>query len=217
MPSRPTVPPVYRIALAVSAATLLFLAGFRVISPRPADTNSGATVESATAVAPAPARILRQSDTLLDRRPVDTEVAAASSAMPANDEEVEDTNGGMTVAADSDEPDGEVRKAALAYIKTAYPNSKVDGVFTLSFARGNLYVAGADTTLEGGARRTVDLLVRLYTRRNGAQYWRAESISGEEAARYLKKVPSDDVPAADDNDTQNAANSAGDAAPGSNL
>jgi hypothetical protein len=87
----------------------------------------------------------------------------------------------------ADDADAAVRKAATEWIKAKFPSSKVEGVFTLPLGRGNLYIAGADTSA-GESRRTIDLLVRLYTRRNGSQYWRAESLSGDEAANLMAHV-----------------------------
>jgi hypothetical protein len=68
-----------------------------------------------------------------------------------------------------------VRQAARDFVKEMYPGSRAEGVFTLPYIRGNLYLAGVDLSL-GSQRRTADLLVRLYVRENGSQYWRAESL-----------------------------------------
>jgi hypothetical protein len=84
-----------------------------------------------------------------------------------------------------------VRQAARDYIKESVPNSKMDGVFLLPFVVDNLYIAGVDTTTSGGSgtsRSTYDLLVRLYVRKNGSSYWRAERIGHEEAVSLRQRA-----------------------------
>jgi hypothetical protein len=135
--------------------------------------------------------------------------AAAADAVPAkdtpgaDDDAVSAANAGDgETEAESNDPDKEVRKV--------YPNSRVGGVFALSFARGSLYIAGVDTVPDSGQpRRTVDLLVRLYTRRNGAQYWRAESISRETASNFLKKADADNGEQDEDGSQHDAAADSG--------
>lgn len=90
-----------------------------------------------------------------------------------------------------EENDNKVRQAARDLIREKYPNSKVEGVFTLAFRVDNLYIAGADTTFSDGSRRTVDLLVRQYTKRTGGTYWRAESLGPDRAAEYVKRLSQD--------------------------
>lgn len=82
-----------------------------------------------------------------------------------------------------------IRKAVRDHIRERYPNSRVEGVFTLSLGRGNtLYLAGADTIAgQDRKRHTIDVLVRLYARRNGSGYWRAESLGRDEAAALLRR------------------------------
>ncbi len=75
--------------------------------------------------------------------------------------------------ADKD-PLRKARQAVRDFVKETSPGSRVEGVWALPFTR-NYCLAGADTTT-GSQRRTVDLIVRLYVRENGSQYWRAESL-----------------------------------------
>lgn len=83
-----------------------------------------------------------------------------------------------------------VRKAARDYVREKYPNSRVEGVFTLGF-RGSLYLAGVDVAMGEQNRQTVDLIVRLYMRRNGSGYWRAEGIDSRSAARLMEEAVGD--------------------------
>ncbi|MDX1934839.1 MAG: hypothetical protein SFU56_19750 [Capsulimonadales bacterium] len=94
--------------------------------------------------------------------------------------------------ADADAPiatdvENKVRQAARDFIKEQYPRSRAEGVFLLAFRAGNLYLAGVDMTSPSDSgrslRATQDLLVRLYVRKNGGTYWRAEQIGSAEAAR----------------------------------
>ncbi|MES2462547.1 MAG: hypothetical protein V4671_18340 [Armatimonadota bacterium] len=91
-----------------------------------------------------------------------------------------------TSAAD-ESPVPKIRQAARDYIQEKKPGAKVEGVFTLVLGRDNsLAIAGADTTIDG-QRRTIDVLVRLYARKNGGTYWRAESLGQERAAALMDK------------------------------
>jgi hypothetical protein len=85
----------------------------------------------------------------------------------------------------ADDDLNKVRQAARDLVKSAFPNVKQDGVFTLTLRHGDLYIAGVDTA-EGNKKRTVDVLVRRYVRKNGAAYYRAESLTPEQAARYAE-------------------------------
>ena len=80
-----------------------------------------------------------------------------------------------------------VRQAARDYIREVQPGSKVEGVFTLPYYRNSLYIAGVDVALDGRRRQTIDLLVRLYVRENGTEYWRAEGWGSSRAMELLKE------------------------------
>ncbi|MBC8103516.1 MAG: hypothetical protein H7Z41_13135 [Cytophagales bacterium] len=89
---------------------------------------------------------------------------------------------------DSEEVLAKVRQAAREFIAESKPGAKVDGVFTLSISReSGLFIAGADATVDGN-RRTIDLLVRKYARRNGGIYWRAESLGPDRAAALVDRA-----------------------------
>lgn len=76
-----------------------------------------------------------------------------------------------------------VRQAARDLVRAVHPSAKTDGVFVLSFGRGGtLYLAGVDTQING-RRRVIDVLVRLFVRKTGGSYWRAEPLSPDEAAK----------------------------------
>ncbi len=93
-----------------------------------------------------------------------------------------------SVTAAEETPLPKIRQAARDFILEKKPGAKIDGVFTLSFGRDSgLYIAGADTTIDG-QRRTVDLLVRLYTRKGGGTYYRAEGLSPERAAAMMQQA-----------------------------
>ena len=140
---------------------------------------------------------LQTHDTMPPAPPVAVANATAPETAPTEECGIEDTENIASESADSaNAPDVEAsdvenkaRQAARDFIKEARPELKQDGVFLLSLRADNLYIAGVDTVSDG-KHRTVDLLVREYARKNGANYWRAESLSGEEAARlraeYLK-------------------------------
>lgn len=93
----------------------------------------------------------------------------------------------MPAVAKENEELPKVRQAVRDLIKEKHPNSRVEGVSTLPLGRSGLYLAGADTLLSGDreSRRIVDTLVRLYVRRNGSTYWRAESLGPEQASSLL--------------------------------
>ena len=93
------------------------------------------------------------------------------------------------VAAVSEEtPLPKIRQAARDFILEKKPGAKVEGIFTILLGRDNsLAIAGADTTVDG-QRRTIDLLVRLYTRKGGGTYWRAEGLGPERAAALMDKA-----------------------------
>jgi hypothetical protein len=81
-----------------------------------------------------------------------------------------------------------VRQAVRDFIQEKKPGAKVEGVFTLSYGRDSgFFIGGADTTIDG-QRRTIDLLVRLYTRKSGGTYWRAESLGPDRAAAMMDKL-----------------------------
>jgi hypothetical protein len=88
----------------------------------------------------------------------------------------------------SNEDLGKVRRAVSDLVKEKFAGAKVEGVFALPFRTGSLYFAGADTTFEGSGRRTVDMLVRQYTKRTGGTYWRGELLSETEAEAYRKQL-----------------------------
>jgi hypothetical protein len=91
-----------------------------------------------------------------------------------------------------------IRQAARDYIQEKKPGAKVEGVFTLVLGRDkSLAIAGADTTIEG-KRRTIDLLVRLYTRKSGGTYWRAEPMGQQRAAALMDTAGENGSPAASD-------------------
>jgi hypothetical protein len=90
--------------------------------------------------------------------------------------------------ANDESPLPKVRQAARDFIQETKPGAKIDGIFTLSFGRDSgLFIAGADTTVDG-QRRTIDMLVRLYTRKSGGTYYRAESIGPDRAAAMINKA-----------------------------
>lgn len=91
----------------------------------------------------------------------------------------------------ADEDAAKARKAAIEWVKVKYPDAKVEGVFLLAFGKGNLYLAGADTQFGADKRRTVDVLVRRYTKRSGGQYFRAEGLEPEQAAQMRQKTDFD--------------------------
>ena len=90
-----------------------------------------------------------------------------------------------------DDDTTKVRRATIEWVKTKYPDAKVEGVFMLAFGKGNLYLTGADTQFGGDKRRTVDLLVRRYSKRGGGQYFRAEGLEPEQAAALRQKADFD--------------------------
>jgi hypothetical protein len=123
-----------------------------------------------------------------ERRPQAPAAVVASEAIPvATLEEAVAVQSAREVTAEEDELN-KVRQAARDLIREKLPNAKIEGVFTLSFVQGGLYIAGADTITDKDSRRTYDMLVRLYTRRNGSTYWRAESLGPDQAATYLKQM-----------------------------
>ena len=93
------------------------------------------------------------------------------------------------IAAISEEtPLPKIRQAARDFILEKNPGAKIEGIFTILLGRDNsLAIAGADTTVDG-QRRTIDLLVRLYTRKGGGTYWRAEGLGPERAAALMDKT-----------------------------
>ena len=180
MPDPLSHPLTRKMALIVSAATLFgfgALLAHREAPPRLWSSDIG--IADVDRSMPPPTQLTAEAAPDADNAPA----TIADANTPPSDEPDE-----MPA---SDDPDAQVRKAATDLIKQTHPNSKVEGVFTLSFARGNLYIAGADTTT-GEARRTIDMLVRLYTRRNGTTYWRAEQLSADEASKWRQRVKSDD-------------------------
>ena len=91
----------------------------------------------------------------------------------------------------NDDDAAKVRRATVEWVKEHRPDAKVDGVFMLAFAKGNLYFAGADCKFDGDRHETLDVLVRRYTRRGGSQYFRAEGLGKEEADRLREKADFD--------------------------
>ncbi len=104
--------------------------------------------------------------------------------------ESEQTVSQEAVAEDDDAT--KVRRATTEWVKAKYPEAKIEGVFMLAFAKGNLYLAGADTQFGEGKRRTVDVLVRRYTKKSGGQYFRAEGLEPEQAAKFRQKADLDE-------------------------
>jgi hypothetical protein len=86
-----------------------------------------------------------------------------------------------------------IREAVRELVKETYPNSAVEGVWTLMFI-DNYCIAGADTKM-GAQRWTVDMLVRLYVRENGSRYWRAEALEGGCAAFLSRSAAPKGTPA----------------------
>jgi hypothetical protein len=117
----------------------------------------------------------------------DAETPSVAEARPPDeaDATAEGVSGGSDEAALS-EDENKVRDTARDFVKKAYPHSKTDGVFLLGFCAGDLYLAGVDTTIGNSSdqRKTVDLLVRRYVRKNGNSYWRAEPLTPEQSAKY---------------------------------
>lgn len=94
---------------------------------------------------------------------------------------------GASVSAE-ETPLPKIRQAARDFIQEKKPGAKVEGVFTLALGRDSgLYIAGADTAIDG-QRQTIDLLVRLYTRKGGGTYYRAEGLGSERAAAMLEQA-----------------------------
>lgn len=168
----------------VSLAALLLLGAAQAIQQlRSADTPLPAPSALSAPQVPPAALILSSSP-------------APSLAPPAVAQEEEATPVDvMTQDLSRDDALPKVRKAVQDFVRERYPNSRVEGVFTLSLGRDHtLYMAGADTVFHAKQdseqrqqqqRRTIDVLVRLYTRRNGSGYWRAESLGRDEAAALL--------------------------------
>jgi hypothetical protein len=125
---------------------------------------------------------------------------------------VDETAAGPGTADDNDALP-KVRQAARDFISETRPSAKAEGVFTLALRGGNLYIAGVDAT-DGGVRRTVDLLVRLYTKKSGGQYWRAESLGADRAASLMDRVSEATAPtdASADNDGPAGLDASGQAA-----
>ena len=92
----------------------------------------------------------------------------------------------------ADDDAAKVRRATTDWVKESRPNVRIDGVFMIAFAKGNLYLAGADC-IDNDKHETVDVLVRRYTRRNGGQYYRAEGVSNEQAERLRQKATFDEA------------------------
>ena len=94
-------------------------------------------------------------------------------------------------AVSEETPLPKIRQAARDFIGEIKPGAKVEGIFTILLGRDNsLAIAGADTTVDG-QRRTIDLLVRLYTRKGGGTYWRAEGLESDRAASLMDKARAD--------------------------
>lgn len=79
---------------------------------------------------------------------------------------------------DREEELNKIRQAAKDYVKNRIPDAKADGVFLLPLYPESLFIAGVDTQLSDGKRKTIDLLVRRYVRKGTSSYWRAESLDG---------------------------------------
>lgn len=148
-----------RLAIATSVAAVLLLCalatGRNCSSPRYAETMTAADVS--------PSENQAVNLTVCDA-PLPSEIAADAT---------------------SDDDLNKVRQAARDLVKSALPNLKQDGVFTLTLRHGDLYIAGVDTA-DGNKKRTIDVLVRRYVRKNGAPYYRAESLTPEQAAKYTE-------------------------------
>ena len=116
-----------------------------------------------------------------------TATSATATTVPQNDEPSEAS--GASAAPDegaATEATPQVRKAVREYIAERFPSSEVDGVWSVAL-RSNYCFAAADTT-SGSRRRVVEVLVRLYVREDGSQYWRAEGLYPDSAAaRFLPR------------------------------
>ncbi|GAB4463319.1 MAG: hypothetical protein OHK0029_31780 [Armatimonadaceae bacterium] len=82
-----------------------------------------------------------------------------------------------------------IRRAALDFVRENFPGSKTDGVFLLPLRPANFFIAGVDTRLADGDRRTIDLIVRRYSKRVGGDYWRAEALDGGQAHLLQQMSP----------------------------
>ncbi len=87
-----------------------------------------------------------------------------------------------------------IRRAIRDFIAEKYPNSEVEGVWTLAM-RGNYCFAGADTVINS-RHQNVDVLVRQYVREDGSEYWRGEGF-GPDSARMLQLNSTPPSPATD--------------------
>jgi|GEM_PF-6748031 hypothetical protein len=86
---------------------------------------------------------------------------------------------------DTEDELNKVRQAARDLVKALQPDGKQDGVFLLALRPANLYIAGVDVQVDS-KHKTVDVLVRRYTKKYGGSYWRAESLTGEEAKQLIR-------------------------------
>lgn len=159
-------PLVFVFAVSVGVLLLLLSGGYQqrrhaVMAPPP--------MRAVRAVAPAPDAAPSIADPNITEESVSTE---SNSVDPS-----------------ADDPLPKVRKAARDQVAAAYPAAKVEGVWTLPLARG-LYLAGVDASFKDTNRRaTLDLLVRLYVRRTGSAYWRAEGLGANENTLLLQAIP----------------------------
>lgn len=103
--------------------------------------------------------------------------------------EATDTEDEAVEANDREDELNKIRQAAKDYVKNALPDTKPDGVFLLPLHPESLFIAGVDTQLSDGKRRTIDLLVRRYVRKIGNTYWRAESLDGGQNTVIQTKRP----------------------------
>jgi hypothetical protein len=76
-----------------------------------------------------------------------------------------------------------VRKAVRDFVAERYPDAEIEGVWIVAL-RSNYCFAAADTTV-GSRRRTVEVLVRQFSREDGTDYWRAEGPYADSAAARL--------------------------------
>lgn len=148
-----------RLAIASSVAALLMFGAL---------VYNGTSASRSVTVVAAPAQAVSMSET-----PVMASTAEESEPVYADNNEDESSK---------------VRRAVTDLMRDRFPNSKVEGVFLLNLTRdSNIYLARADMNLPAG-RSAVPSLVCQYVRKNGSSYWRAESLTDEEAAAQLKQA-----------------------------
>jgi len=161
-----------RIAITSAIAAVLLLCAYATGEHR---QSIAMPPECVSAAQPVIATDVPPTATSVDEPQAEPAEPSVATAESADSDEAD--------AAASAEEEAKVRDTARDFVKKAYPHSKSDGVFLLGFCAGDLYLAGVDTTV-GEQRKTVDLLVRRYVRKNGGSYWRAESLTPEQSEKY---------------------------------